>query len=161
MQKTKYIAAAAAKWVLALLALVFLIRISSTGRTSSADFTAVADAVGGTVPMDQVVEGDRQMIRRLYGLDPADYEGVRLYYPSTNMGVEEVLVVKLSDLSQQQAVRAAMEARVQSQMDVFESYAPEQYGILQNSVIEVQGNYLLLAVGKDPAAAQRAFLEAL
>ena len=161
MQKTKYIAAAAAKWVLALLALVFLIRISSTGRTSSADFTAVADAVGGTVPMDQVVEGDRQMIRRLYGLDPADYEGVRLYYPSTNMGVEEVLVVKLSDLSQQQAVRAAMEARVQSQMDVFESYAPEQYGILQNRVIEVQGNYLLLAVGKDPAAAQRAFLEAL
>ncbi len=161
MQKTKIIAFAAAKWILALLVLIFLFRLSSTGRTSTADFTEVADAVGATVPMEQVVEGDRQMIRRLYGLDPADYEGTRLYYPATNMGVEEVLVVKLSELSQQQTVKAAMEARVQSQKDVFESYAPEQFATLQNCVIEVRGNYLLLAVGKDPAAARQAFLDAL
>ena len=55
-----------------------------------------------TVTAPQLLEGeaqkaDERMLRRLYGLNPSDYAEVVLYYPATNMGVEELLLVKLKD----------------------------------------------------------------
>ena len=149
------------KWAAVILMLVFLATRFGGKKESSAAFPAVAEAVKAAADLTPMQEGDNQMIKRLYGLDPGSFEGVMLYYPTTNMGAEEILVVKLSDLSQQETVKAAMEARIQAQMDVFEGYAPEQYATLEKGVVEVHGNYLLLVVAEDTAPVQKAFLDAL
>ena len=150
------------KWLLLILIAGFIFwQIFSRGVQSRADFSQVSEAVVSAADLSGMTEGDNQMVRRLYGLDPADYEGVLLYYPSSNMGAEEILVVRLRDPSQQEAVETAMRARIQSQMDVFEGYAPEQYATLEQGVVEVQGNYLLLVVAKDTAPVRQAFLNAL
>jgi hypothetical protein len=99
---------------------------------------------------------------RLYGLDPASFEGCVLYYPTTNMMAEELLIVKLSDLSQQEAVRAAVEARIATQKNTFEGYGVEQFEMLtNNAVVEVRGNYILFVVNGASAAARDAFLRAI
>ena len=158
----KPIVLSAVKWLILILILGFILwQVLSRGIQSRADFSAVAESVTSAADLSPMVEGDNQMVRRLYGLNPADYEGVLLYYPSSNMGAEEILVVKLSDLSQQETVKAAMEARIQAQMDVFEGYAPEQYATLEKGVVEVHGNYLLLVVAEDTAPVQKAFLDSL
>ena len=54
------------------------------------------------------------MVKRLYGLNPSDFDGCLLYYPQTNMEAEELLLLKLRDTSQQEAVRAAVEARLET-----------------------------------------------
>lgn len=149
------------KWVCLALILVLVYRLSAQGRESQTEFSVMAETVTAAVDMTEVQEADNQMVKRLYGLDPGDYEGVLLYYPTTNMGAEELLLVKLSDVSQQDTVAAAMEARVASQMAVFEGYAPKQYDMLQRSVIERQGNYLLLVVAEDPEPVRQAFLGGL
>ena len=140
---------------------VYLLQLVDTGHTSDADFDTVSAAVLSAADLDPMVEGDNQMIRRIYGLDPASYEGMLLYYPSSNMGCEELLLVKLSDLSQQEAVQEAMEARISTQRDAFEGYAPDQYDMLGRGVVSVQGNYLLLIVADDTDAVLSAFLKAL
>ena len=158
----KTVALSALKWLfLVLIGLFVFWQVFSHGSQSRADFSQVSEAVIVAADLSGMTEGDNQMVRRLYGLDPADYDGVTLYYPSSNMGAEEILVVKLSDLSQQEAVETAMRNRIQSQMDVFEGYAPEQYATLEQGVVEVQGNYLLLVVAKDTAPVRQAFLNAL
>ena len=107
----KPIVLSAVKWLILILILGFILwQVLSRGIQSRADFSAVAESVTSAADLSPMVEGDNQMVRRLYGLNPADYEGVLLYYPSSNMGAEEILVVKLSDLSQQETVKAAMEA---------------------------------------------------
>jgi len=110
----------------------------------------------------QYFSGDKKMIKRFYGLDPAQFEACILYYPTTNMMAEELLIVKLSDMSQQEMVRAAVEARIATQKNTFEGYGVEQFEMLSNNaVIEVRGNYILFVVNANSAAAQKAFLGAI
>ena len=111
--------------------------------------------------------GDNQMFKRLYGLDPEAYDGVLLYYPTTNMNAEELLLIKLKGSSQeeireqQEIVQTAMETRRQTQMHTFEGYAPQQYATLEHSVIDVQGNYLLFVSGDFAQQTQTAFEKSL
>ena len=140
---------------------VFLYTQVMQDRVSSASFDDVSRAVLDQLDLDEMQPADAQMIRRLYGFAPSEMDGCTLYYPSTNMGARELLLVKLSDLSQQKAVTAAITARRQTQMNSFEGYGVEQYDLLEHSVLEVQGNYILFVVHEKADAVRQAFLKAL
>lgn len=141
--------------------IVFLYTQVMQDRVSSASFDDVSRAVLDQLDLDEMQPADAQMIRRLYGFAPSEMDGCTLYYPSTNMGARELLLVKLSDLSQQKAVTAAITARRQTQMNSFEGYGIEQYDLLEHSVLEVQGNYILFVVHEKADAVRQAFLKAL
>jgi len=112
--------------------------------------------------MSNMAQAENQMIKRLYGLDPTAFEACSLYYPTTNMGAEEILIVKLADMSQQETVRAAAKKRLATQKTTFEGYGVEQFDLLTNhSILEVRGNYILFVVSKNCTEARAAFLDAL
>ena len=151
-----------ARWAVALAAVISLVLMFRSDPISDADPAAVREAVTAQMDMTNVLEADNQMIRRLYGLDIAAYEGCCLYYPATNMGAEELLIVKLSDPDQAEAVRSAIEARLQTQKNTFDGYGVEQYALLtENCIIDIRGNYVLFVVNADCAKAQDAFEDAL
>lgn len=152
---------AALKYLLLLALAVFLLSQATGNRVSSAVFSDVEQAVSAAADLEPMTAGDNQMLRRLYGLDPESFEGVLLYVPSYTMSVEELLLVKLTDTAQQDAVREAMEARVASQIDVFSGYGPEQVAMLERAIIDVRGNYALLIVAEDPDTVRQAFAGAL
>lgn len=151
-----------ARWLVVLAAVVFLIAMFGSDPISAADPADVETAVTAKLDMSAMLQGDNQMIRRLYGLDPAAYESCVLYYPTTNMVAEELLIIKLADTAQQEAVRGAIEARLETQKASFDGYGIEQYDMLtNNAVVEIRGNYVLFIVNANAAAAQKAFLDAL
>lgn len=151
-----------ARWLVVLAAVVFLIAMFGSDPISAADPADVETAVTAKLDMSAMLRGDNQMIRRLYGLDPAAYESCVLYYPTTNMVAEELLIIKLADTAQQEAVRGAIEARLETQKASFDGYGIEQYDMLtNNAVVEIRGNYVLFVVNANAAAAQKAFLGAL
>ena len=67
------------KWAAVILMLVFLATRFGGKKESSAAFPAVAEAVKAAADLTPMQEGDNQMIKRLYGLDPGSFEGVMLY----------------------------------------------------------------------------------
>ena len=151
-----------ARWVVVLAAVVTLFVMFGGNTVSSADPVEVAAAVTEKIDMTNMLEGDNTMIKRFYGLDPSEYEACILYYPTTNMMAEELLIVKLSDMSQQETVRAAVEARIATQKNTFEGYGVEQFEMLSsNAVVEVRGNYVLFVVNAASADALKAFLGAI
>ena len=151
-----------ARWSAAVAAVISLIWMFGGNTVSNADPADVAEAVVETIDMENMLEADNQLIKRFYGLDPASFEGCILYYPTTNMMAEEVLIVKLKDMSQQAQVRAAIEKRIETQKTTFEGYGVEQFELLENNaVIEVRGNFILFIVNADSAEAQKAFLKAI
>ena len=151
-----------ARWSAAVAAVISLIWMFGGNTVSNADPAEVAEAVVETIDMENMLEADNQLIKRFYGLDPANFEGCILYYRTTNMMAEEVLIVKLKDMSQQEQVRAAIEKRIETQKTTFEGYGVEQFDLLtNNAVIEVRGNFILFVVNADSAEAQKAFLKAI
>lgn len=150
------------RWAAVIAGLVILLVLFGGNSVSGADPQEVAEAVTSAIDMENMQLADNQMVKRFYGLDPADYEGCVLYYPNTNMMAEEVLIVKLKDISQQQTVSDAIEARLQTQKNTFEGYGVEQFDLLTNhAVVELRGNYVLFVVSDHAEAARKAFRGAL
>ena len=151
-----------ARWVVLVVAVISLAAMFGGDTVSNADPADVEAAVVAQIDMTNMLQGDNKMIKRFYGLDPAAFEACILYYPTTNMMAEELLIVKLSDVSQQEMVRSAVEARIATQKNTFEGYGVEQFEMLSNNaVVEVRGNYVLFVVNANSAAAQKAFLDAI
>ncbi len=161
MKSTKIILLEVLKWLFVAALCVFLYFTLSANRESRAAFSDVQAAVTSAADLTPMAEGDNQTFKRLYGLSASDYENVLLYYPTTNMGAEELLLIQLKDLSQQQAVKDAIESRLDTQKKSFDGYGVDQYAMLEKAVVEVQGNYILLVVANDPAPVRKAFLGAL
>ena len=161
MKSTKIILLEVFKWLFVAALCVFLYFMLSANRESRAAFSDVQEAVISAADLTPMAEGDNQTFKRLYGLSTSDYENVLLYYPTTNMGAEELLLIQLKDLSQQQAVKDAIESRLDTQKKSFDGYGVDQYAMLEKAVVEVQGNYILLVVANDPAPVRKAFLGAL
>ena len=150
------------RWTAVVLALICLLTMFGSNKWSNADPAEVEAAVIAELDMSAMVKADNQMVKRLYGLDPAAFESCILYYPNTNMMAEELLILKLSDTAQQQSVRAAIEARVETQKTTFDGYGVEQYALLtENCIIDIRGNFVLFVVNADCDAAQKAFAGAL
>lgn len=144
--------------VICLAGLVFFLYTKMAGsRLSTVSFADMQAAVTGAADMATMQEADNQMIKRLYGLDPSLYDGVCLYYPLTNMGAEELFLLKLKDASQQDEVRSAIEARLATQKKSFEGYGIEQSAMLNRSVYEVRGNYAIFVSADDTAPMKNAF----
>lgn len=151
-----------ARWVVLAAAVISLMAMFGGDTVSNADPADVEAAVTAQIDMTNMLPGDNKMIKRFYGLDPAQFEACILYYPTTNMMAEELLIVKLSDVSQQEMVRSAVEARIATQKNTFEGYGVEQFEMLSNNaVVEVRGNYVLFVVNAASADAQKAFLGAI
>ena len=161
MKSTKIILLEVLKWLFVAALCVFLYFMLSANRESRAAFSDVQEAVISAADLTPMAEGDNQTFKRLYGLSASDYENVLLYYPTTNMGAEELLLIQLKDLSQQQAVKDAVESRLDTQKKSFDGNGVDQYAMLEKAVVEVQGNYILLVVANDPAPVRKAFLGAL
>lgn len=159
--RTSPVPAAAAKYLCMVLIAAFLILQFTGDRVSSTPFEDMSRAVSEAAVMDNMQAGDTQMIRRLYKLDPADYDGILLYYPSTNMGAEELLLVKLKDTAQADAVEAAVMQRWEAQRNVFEGYAVDPFELLGRYQLLVKGNYILYIVAEDPQPVIRAFESSL
>lgn len=151
-----------ARWVTAVLAVVLLVTMLASDPLSDTPPETVEQAVTAVLELSQMQKADNQMIRRLYGLNPADFEACVLYYPLTNMEAEEMLLVKLKDTAQADAVRDAVETRLQTQKDSFDGYGISQFDLLTNhAVCRVSGNYVLFVVNEASDAALQAFLNAL
>ena len=151
-----------ARWAVLAVAVISLLVMFGGDTVSNADPAEVEEAVVSQSDMTNMLQGDNKMIKRFYGLDPAAFDACYLYYPTTNMMAEELLIVKLSDVSQQEMVRKAVEARIATQKNTFEGYGVEQFEMLSNNaVVEIRGNYVLFVVNAASAEAQKAFLNAI
>lgn len=162
MRNSKVLPLEVIRWACVVLMILLLVHLAGGNRQSKTTFDAMSKVIENQASgMSDVKKGDNQMIRRLYGLDPDAYDGVLLYYPSSNMGPEEILLVRLKTMDQQKTVSDACDARRSTQMKNFNGYAPKEYGIVEKSVTDVKGNYVLYVSAEKTEPVIQAFEKAL
>lgn len=137
--------------------LAFIIVLQRGDKTSTADIGDVATAVTAQLDLSNVQEGTNSDLKKYYGLSASDYEGVVYYAPVSNMDAEELLIIKLKDTSQADTVESAIQSRLETQKNTFDGYGVEQYNLLEKSVLDVKGNYILYVVHADASKADQAF----
>lgn len=150
------------RWLAAALTIVLLVCMAGNVPTPDISLQVLEEAAAPLLQEGEAQRADNRMLRRLYGLNPSDYTEIVLYYPSSNMGVEELLLVRLQDSKQAETVESAIQARLSAQKQSFDGYGIEQTALLNNNaVVLVRGSYVLFAVSVNAQAIRQAFLDAL
>ena len=100
-------------------------------------------------------------LKRYYGLNASDFDSVVLYTPESSMEVDEMLIVKVKDKSQIEGLEDAIDNRVNSQLQSFGSYGPEQCALLNDYELKTKGKYVFFAVSENAEDLKEAFKESI
>jgi len=155
------------KIVFYLILTVLLMMISGcskdTSEKNNVDFKQITSAIEMSVNSENMAlsQNPSKSLKRFYGLNISDYEDLVLYSPSSSMDVSELMIIKLSDDTQIDAVELSIEARVAAQLESFGGYAPEQCALLEDYIIKVKNNYVFYAVGENAEDLKKAFIDTI
>lgn len=142
-----------------IIAYIVFLMIYTSGSTKS--FDKIEKAVESSLDTENLTKVDVQGLKRYYGLNSADYDGVMLYSSQKSMSTEEVLLIKVKNDGQMQHVRDAVQKRIENRKNDFEGYAPEQVKLLEQAQLSVRGKYLFLAIAPKAEAYKDAFAKSL
>lgn len=118
------------------------------------DITAKIESIGYVADMPK---GDPESLKDLYDLEADQLEEFALYYSMINVQTSEIALFKVKDTKDIEGVKAKVEKRIADKAAVFEHYLPEQYDLIQNHILKVQGNYILLIISEDAKEIENAF----
>ncbi len=151
------------RWAAAAAAIFIIVSAADgTSSISKADPQDVLDTICKSVDMTNMQPAPNQTVKRFYGIEPSEYEFCALYYPLTNMDVDELLLIKFADSSQEQQVRTAAQSRLESQKEIFESYGVGQMELLNNhSVYKSDSGFAVFIINSRDNQAIAAFTDAL
>lgn len=128
---------------------------------SRTPFAEVESAVGKAVGSGDMKKAGARELKRLYGLNAKDFEGLSLYYRPETMEVEEMLLVRVKKGQNTEAVVDAIMRRKETQIDNFDGYGAEQTKLLESSVVKTRGRYILFVVSPEAQSAEKAFSKSL
>ncbi|MBQ4206686.1 MAG: DUF4358 domain-containing protein [Clostridia bacterium] len=141
--------------------LVFILVLSTQNKQSSADLQSVFDAVSGAVDVSALEDCAESRFKKEFGLDAQEFDDVRYLASDDVMEVRELLLVKLPQDNDGQALLDRIKARVNDKAELFAGYAPEQSGYLESYVLLQRSGYVLYVVSDTPDEAVHAFKKAL
>lgn len=125
---------------------------SSAGKEIDLDALASELTASGAFSdlLSQPADG---VAARLY--DFADGDVVKcVMYTGTGATAEEIFLAQAASADAAAALKTACETRVENQKLAFRSYAPGEVDKLDSAVIVTSGNYVMLVVSADAAAAR-------
>lgn len=143
----------------AIIAYIVLLMIFTSGSTKS--FSEVEKAVEAVLDTENLEKADTQGLKRYYGLNSADYNGVMLYTSKASLSAEEVLLIKVEDEGQMQRVKDAVQKRLDSRKKDFEGYAPQESQMIEQAQMSVRGKFLFLAVAPKAEHYKEVFAKSL
>lgn len=150
-----------AKYIILLLTAGYVALLMLFISGSRKPFDEVSSAVREAVGTETLTEQTGQALKRSYGLNSSDYDGVLYFTSASSISAEEVLLVRVKDSSQIQQVTDAIEEHTQNRLGDFEGYAPEQVKILEDARQSVRGNYIFFAVSENADQYIEAFADSL
>lgn len=128
---------------------------------SDQKFSKVREEIEQVVETRRLKNAGEQGLKRYYGLNGADYEGVLCYVATTSMSAQELLVIKVKEESQVQEVETAIERRLADRKNDFAGYAPKQVELLEHAEISIRGTYIFLAVSPKASVYRDTFSKSL
>ena len=146
--------------VAALIAFITFLILSRSGGTEK-PVGDVASPVLATLEKGQMTEQSNADAAKAFGFDLSKAEGLVYYENEDIMDVSELLIVKLNDAEDAESFRTAVETYIANQKNLYKNYAPEQYALLEDSILDVSGNTVFYCTAKNADALYDAFRTAL
>ncbi len=138
--------------------LVFVWFIAHEKKYNEVDVPALVTELSA-ITQDEWHEEDALSLKRRFGLAANDFAAVGYFGPNSNMDAAELLLVRVNDKSQVDAVVEAMKNRVAYQCTCFNGYGEDQMTLLKDVRYVTRGYYVFMIISSDASAVEREFLK--
>lgn len=133
-----------------------------------------ADSQDGSVPIEkdlqaiyaemvpnlpEMMELSDSMMYDLLGINPEFCIRSMAYICDDGLRVDEIWLLEAADAESLDSLKLLAQSRLESQKNIYQSYAPEQYAILEQGKILTEGNYLAFIVSQNADALADIFSE--
>ena len=125
------------------------------------DLTLIEKEITSTINTENFSKGSLKELRRFFNINSDDILDFLIYTPAYTMDVNEILILKLKDNSNIDAIKDAIDARVESQIQTFGSYGPTQCALLEDYIVKSKGNYIFYSVSPDNEKIYEIFKESI
>ena len=97
---------------------------------------------------DQLEKIDSEMTMQDYNFSTDEVEQL-VSYQGSGATSEEIVILQVKGKNNINSVKEKMNTRLSERKEAFESYLPEEVGKIDDSILRVEGNYIILCVAKD------------
>ena len=157
MKKRKFDLINILKYAMVVVFIVYIALLVSQENTDDVPVKTISQNMLMVTNTDGMSQGTTQDLKKYYGLNANDYDGVMLYIPDDVMSVNEILVVKLKNQEQANEVEQAVKKRLKTQKSSFEGYGVNQTKLLNSAITETKGNYVMMVISEDAEKIFEAF----
>ena len=161
MKKSVKIVILVSKYVLLVCIIMFVSIIFLNSGDSNKSFEIVEKELRRALDSESLEDRGSQELKRYYSLNSEDYADTLLLTDEESMSAEEILLIKVKDQSQLEEIEAAVYKRLESRINDFGSYAPEQTALLEAAEVTIRGDYVFLAVSEHAEEYKEAFIKSL
>ncbi|UNT96894.1 DUF4358 domain-containing protein [Allobaculum mucilyticum] len=131
------------------------------GINSRADFDAVSTKVTESLDPSVYEPVSVSGIRRYLDLNPESFTDVAFYRNGDAMSANELAIVRFDSEKAARDFEKAVNERIHSQHEIYAGYAPEQAALMEQALVDIQGNYALYYTGDNPSQIDSLFVSAL
>ena len=117
-------------------------------ETKDVDLSQLWSSMEEGLELPMMMELDDDALDFLYGMDAADLESYVGRIPMMNVHATEFFMAKVKD-GKMDDVKAALEARQAALEQQWSMYLPDQYALVQNAQLVINGNYVLFCISEE------------
>lgn len=143
----------------ALCAVLVLASAGCAGKSASAKTpvpSEVTTKIMNDVKFPEMVEVTKDRLSKYYTIEDSAVKEMSVFVCSSSASSAEVAVFEAAKDSDVNAIKTAVQTRIDDKKDVFENYgAPEEFDHIKNCVFETKGNYVILIVSPDNKTAKK------
>ncbi len=122
--------------------------LSGLVRTSVPGLEVISAAAQSSVNQGDFSPGNGQELKKNYGINERDTDGIFYLSPKTQMDASEILILKLKNPADGEKLMASAGKRAVKRADMFRSYKPGEALILDNSINEVKSGFFIFIAHK-------------
>lgn len=153
MKKDKYF-----RYYIIELVVVIVIFISAYPmlKVRELDMNGVRNSLENFKNNETMEQGDIKSLRKLYYINKNQVEDFVSFIPKSNMDANEILVLKVKDEKDLPIIKSGIEERIKKQGESFKNYRPEEYNLIENAILQVEGKSIIFIISKDSSGIREA-----
>lgn len=122
---------------------------TTTAETKEPAPADITSAIMAEIEIPSAVEKTKEDVGAYYDIDVEATEALSVYICGSGAYPDELAVFKMNSPEQAENARAAAQKRLDSQIELYSDYTPDEMYKLDGAKVVVKGNYVMLFACSD------------
>lgn len=141
--------------------IAFILYISNKDSYRNPALETVMESVEESKVLGDMIKMSPTDIKKDYGFNINDYGEAFYYGYESIMDCDKVLIIRLNDESTGESIISMIDKKNDELKKLFQSYAPDQYTMLNNCILSQKGSYIIYIVSDNAEKIEKTVIKCL